>query len=144
MALHVISGAAYGRPFEWEASDDVSLGRKLSYLDSLRQVVYNLLILFIFPRWMLRLPIKRLQNTETAYTEFGRYLQELVDSEKTREESTSLNSVLKALVQHSTENTTGPLKEQRILSDEELIGNAFVILLGGHESTYAPPLNMCH
>lgn len=93
---------------------------------------------------MLRLPIERLQNTDTAYTEFGRYLHELIDSEKTREESTSLNSVLKALVDHSTESTTGPLKEQRVLSDEELIGNAFVILLGGHESTYIPPQNTCH
>ena len=144
MALHVISGAAYGRLFEWEASDNVSPSHKLSYLDSLRQVVKDLLILFIFPRWMLRLPIERLQNTDTAYTEFGRYLHELIDSEKTREESTSLNSVLKALVDHSTESTTGPLKEQRVLSDEELIGNAFVILLGGHESTYIPPQNTCH
>jgi len=92
---------------------------------------------------MLQLPIKRLQGTETAYTEFGKYLQELVELEKYREEATKLNSVLKALVDHSAENTTGSVKEQRVFNDEELIGNAFVILLGGHESTYLPR-NLCH
>jgi hypothetical protein len=95
MALHVISGAAFGHPLEWEASDNASPGHKLSYLDSLRQLIRDLLILFIFPRWMLQLPIKRLRDTETAHTEFGRYIQELVDAEKTREESTNLNSVLR-------------------------------------------------
>ena len=144
MALHVISGAAYGRPFDWEASDKVSPGHKLSYLDSLRQVINDLLILFILPRRMLQLPINRLQVTETAYTEFGRYLQELVELEKNRGEATSLNSVLKSLVDHSAQNTSESVKEQRVFNDEELIGNAFVILLGGHDSTYIPQKNVCH
>ena len=92
---------------------------------------------------MLQLPINRLQVTETAYTEFGRYLQELVELEKNRGEATSLNSVLKSLVDHSAENTSESVKEQRVFNDEELIGNAFVILLGGHDSTYIPQKNVC-
>ena len=139
LALHVISGAAYGRPFDWETADEISPGHKLSYNESLRTLVSNLLILFIFPRWMLKLPFTALQRTGLVYSEFGSYLQELVNSERNREEPTRLNSVLKALVNNSAD-TAGPLKEQRTLTDEELVGNAFVILLGGHESTYEPLL----
>ena len=51
-----------------------------------------------------------------------------------------MNSVLKALVDNSAD-TAGPSKDQRTLTDEELIGNAFVILLGGHESTYEAPFH---
>jgi len=137
LALHVISGAGYGRPFDWETSDEISPGHKLSYTESLRTLFNNLLILFIFPRWMLKLPFKALQRTGLVYSEFGSYLQELVNSERNREEPARMNSVLKALVDNSTE-TAGPSKDQRSLTDEELIGNAFVILLGGHESTYEP------
>src|SRR5271169_7045272 len=133
LALHVISGAAYGRPFDWEASNRVEPGHILSYPDSLRSLVNHLIMLFVFPRWMLNLPFKTLQDTKLVYTEFESYLQGLVDAERNRDENTGLNSILKALVDHSAD-TAGPLKERRVLTDEELIGNAFVILLGGHES----------
>ena len=135
LALHVISGAAYGRPFDWEASDQVGPGHKISYPDSLRLLVNHLIMLFVFPRWMLNLPFKALQDTKLVYTEFGSYLQALLNAERNRNETTRLNSILKALVDNSAD-TMGSLKERRVLTDEELIGNAFVILLGGHESTY--------
>lgn len=90
---------------------------------------------------MLRLPIKALQEAKLAYTEFRNYLQALVDAERNHIEDsrTGLNSVLKALVDNSVDNPSS--KERRVLTNEELIGNAFVILLGGHESTYTSPLS---
>jgi len=70
-----------------------------------------------------------------VYNEFREYLQDLIDSERNHQSIAGLDSVLKALVDHSVDGATGTTKDRRVLTDEELIGNAFVILLGGHEST---------
>lgn len=109
----------------------------MPFVGSLRALVDNLIIIVMLPRWMLSLPFKRLRETRMAYNEFGDYVRKLIDSEKHRDHSTGtgLNSVLKAFVDGSTD-AAGVLKEGRILSDDELLGNAFLMLLAGHETTY--------
>jgi cytochrome P450 len=135
LALHIISGAGYGRPFDWETADNISPGHTLPFSHSLRVLVNNLILLFVFPRWILNLPIKKLPETKLVYNEFRRYLQDLIDAERNHQSIAGLDSVLKALVDHSADGTTATTKDRRVLTNEELIGNAFVILLGGHEST---------
>ena len=75
-------------------------------------------------------------NEANAYGEVDQYLQELVDLEKNRTETVEVNSILKLLVDHSVEGP-GTHKERGLLQDRDIIGNAFVLLLGGHESTYS-------
>jgi len=136
LALHVIIGAAYGQSFDWKANEKPPPGHTMSLVEAIRVLINNhLLLLFIFPRWTLNLPFKPFTQTKMVYEEFGRHIQGLIDAEKSGG-TTSNNSVLKLLVEYSAEN---PDKEGKaILSDEELIGNAFVIMMGGHESTYPP------
>jgi cytochrome P450 len=65
--------------------------------------------------------MKRLQDTQIAFNEVGKYMEEIISEEKETD-----HSVLQALV------------KGRVLNKSELVGNAFVILLAGHESTYRP------
>jgi cytochrome P450 len=139
LALHVICGAGYGYSFDWEATDDISLpNHRMTFRESLRTIIKNITLLFIIPRWMFKLPLKRMQSTIEAYGEVDRYLQELIDLEKNRPETIGVKSILKLLVDHSVEGR-GTLKERGLLQDRDIIGNAFVFLLGGHESTYPHP-----
>jgi cytochrome P450 len=118
LSLHVISGAGYGRSFDWNSFGEIAPGHQLSFSQSLRSLVDNIILLFIFPRWVFKLPMKRLQHTQIAFDEVGRYMEEIISEEKETD-----HSVLQALVKGG------------VLNKSELVGNAFVILLAGHEST---------
>ena len=135
VALHVISAAGYGYPFDWESSSDPKAGHQMSFRESILLTLDNLLTLFAVPKVLYGLPIKHLQKTNLASIEFGKYLQELVDLGRNRHEKSAQNdSILNALVAHSTE-VQGHSKE-RVLTDDEIVGNAFIFLLAGHETTY--------
>ena len=133
LALHVICGAVYGHTFDWESSDIIPEGHKMSFVTSLHILVEKMITLFIFPRWMLKLPFKQLTDTRAVYREFGNYLRELINIAKA-EEQTVPNNALSLLVQNSIHGTDGPLSSRGILSDDELTGNAFLLLLAGHET----------
>jgi cytochrome P450 len=63
--------------------------------------------------------MNRLRHAQIAFDEVGRYMEEIISEEKEMH-----HSVLLALV------TKGG-----VLNKSELVGNAFMILLAGHEST---------
>jgi hypothetical protein len=75
LTLHVISGAGYGRSFDWNSSGEISPGHQLSFIQSLRSLVDRIILLFIFPRWVFKLPMKRLQDTQIAFNEVGKYME---------------------------------------------------------------------
>lgn len=135
IALHVITAAGYGYPFEWESSGEVLPGHQMSFRESIHVTLDNLVTLAAVPRWLLKSPIENFRRTEQAYTEFGKYLQGLIDVGKRGQamKSRNANNILQALIQHSGE-TPGDVKD-RVLSDDEIIGNAFIFLLAGHETT---------
>src|SRR5215471_8515689 len=91
VALHVISGAGFGYPFDWESSSEVKVGHQMSFRESILVTLDNLTTLFAVPKFLSGLPIKHLQKTNLASTEFGRYLQELVDLARSRHEKSAQN-----------------------------------------------------
>ena len=137
VALNVMSGAGYGFPLEWESCTEINVGHQMSFHESILFTLDNLVILFSVPRFFSGLPIKHLQKTNLASTELGRYLQELVDLARSRHEKSSQNdSILNALVARSAE--VQEHSKERVLRDDEIVGNAFIFLLAGHETTYIP------
>jgi cytochrome P450 len=121
LTLHVIAGAGYGRSFDWNSSGEVSPGHTLSFVQSLRSLVDHVMLFFLLPKSFFSLPIKCLKDTRIAYDEVGEYLEELITEEKGVKDVN--HSVLTALVKGG------------VLSQSELVGNAFIILIAGHEST---------
>ena len=67
LTLHVISRASYSRSFNWNSSKEGEARHKLSLIQSLRSLVNHIMLLFIFPIWVFKLPLKRLQETQLAF-----------------------------------------------------------------------------
>ena len=88
------------------------------------------------PKKLWRLPIKNLRIADEGYREFGAYMHDIIQKEKQMEKNNQAQNLLSVLVQ----NTGTPSDEGKVLSDQEIIGNIFIYLIGGHETTYFTPL----
>jgi len=135
IALHVITAAGYGYPFEWESSTEIPSGHQMSFRESIHMTLDNLVTHAALPKWLLKLPIRNFPRIAQAYNEFEKYLRELIDIGKREQmvKSKSANNILQALIQHSGE-TQEDIKD-RVLTEDEIVGNAFIFLLAGHETT---------
>lgn len=127
--------AGFGYPLEWEGTGEIAAGHQMSFHDSIHATLDNIITLVAVPRIMFRLPIKHLQDTKRAYDEVGQYLYDLIElAERNHKTKTDAEeNILSNLVAHSINVWEGP--EDHALRDDEIIGNAFVFLLGGHETT---------
>lgn len=93
------------------------------------------------------LPIKRLQHVNEAYQEFELYLKRMIASRKATAESDvreargGRRDLLGALVHASQQEASiDPLNSGKLkgtLSDEEVLGNMFVIMAAGHGESEA-------
>ncbi|KAJ3410753.1 hypothetical protein HDV05_003292 [Chytridiales sp. JEL 0842] len=131
MALSVISAAAFGIRLEWESENSskkvAPQGHSMSFQDALVTVMYRLGPLLITPRFMFKLPIKYLRDTYAAYEDLNKYLKEFIAN--STNSSSDSNTLLSLLVNAANE------EEGQSLTQEELIGNAFIFMVAGHETT---------
>jgi cytochrome P450 len=158
LSLHVISRAGFGRKLEWPTdstvtthgaaytdpskiknqADDIDPGHRMSYTYSLHCLLDNILFQFLMPRWLLsRLPFARTRLANEAYFEWGQYMREMVSRKKA--ELASANNaydqvdivgqlVRGQVASKDAKNSPPPL------TDSEILGNAFVLILAGHET----------
>jgi cytochrome P450 len=132
--LHVITGAGFGVPFSWEvSSDEVWPNHQLSFRNAVSSVLHHLLGIVLIPKPLWKLPFEYLHEAEQGYKEFGKYMHELLDREKKRGKDSDGQNLLAALVKHAAEDDVG---EKGRLTDQEIIGNTFIFLIAGHETTY--------
>ena len=136
LSLHVISGAGFGVFFTWEASssEEIWPGHNLSFRKSIETVLQHIVAIVLIPRLLWKLPVKYLRDTEEGYEEFGRYMHELLDRERNLGKESDGRNLLSALVKHSAAEA-GDGTEQGFLDDQEIIGNTFIFLIAGHETT---------
>jgi cytochrome P450 len=145
IALHVITGAGFGVPFTWnKSSDEVWPKHTLSFRDAVSNLVNNLLPLVVLPKVVRQLPVQSLRTVEEAYGEFGTYLREILAREKALskegKDQDAHPNLLSALVKHAAMVEEGGVSAA--LTDQEIIGNTFIFLIAGHETTYL--LIRCH
>ncbi|KAI0320557.1 cytochrome P450 [Amylostereum chailletii] len=134
-ALSVIARCGFGLPMHWDtesdldgdSQDDMVFGRALGTVSD------SFLLRLITPRWMYWLPIRRLQEIEKAYTWLRHTMTLLIAAR--REEfgqdpaSETRQDLFSKMVQASQ-------KEGKLaMSDDELIGNTFLMLFAGHDTT---------
>jgi cytochrome P450 len=135
ISLHVIAAAGYGCQFEWESATFVPPGHQLSFRDSICLTLDNLVTLLMAPEWLRKLPFPHMRETQLAYIEFRKYLHDIIGMGKRQVKIKSgigENNIINALVRHSK----GTALTERVLNDDEIIGNAFIFLLAGHDSRY--------
>jgi cytochrome P450 len=142
ITLHVFFAAGFGHPFEWEGSDDVWQGHTLSPVGAISTVVDHLLAYLFIPKRILNLPVAYFKKIMTAYNEAGQYYREFIELEKKGllAKAGGAKTVLGQLVSNSFYDTEGETDDER-LTDEEIIGNIFIFIVAGYETSYKPSLD---
>ncbi|KAJ7147264.1 cytochrome P450 [Mycena filopes] len=130
-ALTLISRCAFGQPLSWDGPADSTT---MPFGEALSIISATSVLRFVLPRWVYRLPIKRLRDIETAYTSLIPFMDNLI---KTRREELSAEDqddktrkdVFRLMIRAS--ESEGNLR----MSDDELIGNTYLMLFAGQDTT---------
>ncbi|RYP59499.1 hypothetical protein DL769_008504 [Monosporascus sp. CRB-8-3] len=161
LALHIIGFVGFGLRLLWPgqtlpvdadprlakyASLDVPAGHSLSFKEAIAGVLEHLLILLITPSAIVDyLPFKILRRAKEARNNFAKYMKEfLADKvEDVRQGDKDVGmDIMGSLVATSyhderakaeTSESRGVASTQ--LTDAEIIGNAFIMFLAGHETS---------
>ncbi|EJD08594.1 cytochrome P450 [Fomitiporia mediterranea MF3/22] len=138
LALLIIASCGFGLPFSWDEPPTGSDG-SMSLQEALRVASEYNLARTSAPKWFWKLPIKKYQYVESANRTLGAFMknqvalrkqeirQDIVDNGKLESERSDVFSRL--VLANESEAEKLPLDE------EELIGNVFVLLFAGHETT---------
>ncbi|KAH7231527.1 hypothetical protein NW759_015329 [Fusarium solani] len=163
LALHVISRVGLGLRLLWpgdettENSDvkqsvynslEPSEGHSMSFEGALSTLLENVAWVHLVPGWILkRLPLKPANLAHESYTNWKKYMSELfVDKldETRRGKHGDGMDIMRALAMASVEGQAlGPSPSptekaelpQSVLSNAEVMGNTFIFILAGHETT---------
>ncbi|KAL0569773.1 hypothetical protein V5O48_012184 [Marasmius crinis-equi] len=132
-ALLVLGICAFGFNFDWSAPPETAEG-EMTVQEAIRTLLDANMMLSFAPQWVQNLPFNRFRRPQDAYNQLTRFMQDQVKHRKaevrgqTREEYK--RDAFSMLVQ-ANEDAEGKYR----LNDEELIGNVFVMLFAGHETS---------
>lgn len=132
ITLFVIGAAGFGRPMSWTEDGIVPPGHQLTFKDALRTVTQDLTIKLLVPRWAMGLT-KRFRRARLAFDELHQYLTEMIHERQGFQHKEDDNDLLSSLLLANDDDDLS--KDEVKLSDSELIGNIFIFLVAGHETT---------
>lgn len=78
------------------------------------------------PNFLLKSPIPYFHNLDLTFSEFDKYLVEVVE-QGMRENDSSKNDILSCLIRG--------MDKENPLSNQEILANVFIFLIAGHETT---------
>ncbi|TPX32147.1 hypothetical protein SmJEL517_g04693 [Synchytrium microbalum] len=124
LTMFVISGAGFGLSLDWNREDQAGYeNHKLSFKQSAGAFL-DVSVLF------------------KINAQFDSYLREFIADAKSGKKMNE-NNVLRALVVSTGEDDdfTGKAEasDKRVMTEAEIVGNCFIIMLAGHETTYETP-----
>ncbi|RDW92411.1 hypothetical protein BP5796_01805 [Coleophoma crateriformis] len=170
LALHIITRIGFGVRLLWpgeslgekQSEEDAAFssneppeGHSLSFEDSLSTLLERLLWVLLTPKWLLKqLRFHGAKEGFEAFINWRQYLTELLTKKlaEVREgkESDGMD-IMGSLVKSSYENpgpnaSSGRAEKKdagpKVLSDSDILGNAFVMIVAGHE-TSANSIHFC-
>ncbi|EAU86315.2 614/534 cytochrome P450 [Coprinopsis cinerea okayama7 len=128
IALFVIGAAGFGRKISWKEEDNCPPGHAMSFKQALHIAAENIVVRAAFPGFIRKL-VPSLRKINLAYEELGLYMQDLIRERLDSAEKAEKHDLLSLLVEHSDEDKENPL------TDQEVMGNIFLFLVAGHETT---------
>ncbi|OTA02437.1 Cytochrome P450 [Trichoderma parareesei] len=150
LALNIISYVGFGMRLLWPGethpagtdpkllkygSHEPTAGHKLSFTDTMELLLHYLLLLLIVPRWILRmLPFENIKKAVLSYDEYVSYMNELLD-EKIDEARKGEHVEGMDLMGQLAKSSFGTDTKEATLTRDEIIGNAFIMFVAGHETT---------
>ena len=159
ISLHIISKAGFGVHLDWpgaKGSDDgekseLKDGHTMTYTAALGELLEHIIPVIVTPKWLLkRLPTKTAKIAYESFHEWDRYMWEMFNEKKSRilaGTSTKSMDLMTAMLRAAGVSGEGDeakrgKQPQQALTDQEIIGNAFVFILAGHETT-ANSIHFC-
>ncbi|RPD56051.1 cytochrome P450, partial [Lentinus tigrinus ALCF2SS1-6] len=131
ITLLVIGVAGFGRRISWNEDAIAPPGHSMTFKEALQEVSHRLFLKVIFPSWMLRWGPSKFRYFARSYVELEKYLAEMVHARRTAEVKEERNDLFSNLLDANELEHDSAAK----LSDEELIGNVFLFLVAGYETT---------
>ncbi|KAG9559959.1 putative P450 monooxygenase, partial [Aureobasidium melanogenum] len=149
LSLHVISFAGFGRRLLWpheELKENgkvgvVPEGHTMTYKDALSTLLHNIIAVMLLPKWFLaNSPIKQNKIAYESFIEWGKYMREMYQDKKAEVKAGAKGEgmdLMGALVSGAgiKANLDPEKADAQLLTDSEILGNAFVFILAGHETT---------
>jgi cytochrome P450 len=161
-ALNIIGYVGFGLKLPWPHEENKGgfhpkygsikppPGFTYSFVDTMAQLLDNVLMLLLVPNWLLKLaPSKRGKMAVDSRQDYEKYMQELLEEkiaealkgERPKEGMDLIGQLVrssyeldsKQVGQKGANGSTTP--RSITLSRDEITGNAFVMLVAGHETT---------
>lgn len=159
LTLHIIGYVGFGLRLLWPGQElppdtdpklikystlDPPEGHTLNFIDAVAKTLDHLLLLMLVPKSILRLlPFKTTKKALDAEKNYLKFMQEFLqdkieDVNKEGKQNAGMD-IMGQLVRTSygdkQSSTKGKSNEVLGLTDDEIIGNAFIMLVAGHETT---------
>jgi cytochrome P450 len=144
IAFNILSTIGYGMPTKWDAAEkQAGKGEKMELMEALLHLVDGLILLVVFPPWLLRqswMPTSLRQIGE-AYYQFYEHSSELLQKEREalRSSGTIRNSFLSSLASVNDNEADPYEKEGRLnkpaFTEEQITGNLYTFTLAGYDTT---------
>ncbi|KAL4966561.1 cytochrome P450 [Aspergillus stella-maris] len=140
LTLAVISLAGFGKRLDWKSTAQTE--DESSFLSAISDTVRYIVLILIIPRWVLMLtPWKR---AAVAQFQLEQHLRGIIRDQRTKlakdinhTDAYSRGNLLTAIVRASIvleSESNGP-SQPKGFNDEETMGNVFIYLLAGYETT---------
>ncbi|GJE92931.1 cytochrome P450 [Phanerochaete sordida] len=131
IALFVIGVAGFGRQMTWQEDAKLPAGHTLTFKEALHTVSTGVFVKLATPAWMLRRGLtQRMRETNVAFRELEQYMLEMIQARRSSEKKEERYDLFSNLLDASEDDEGQPK-----LADSELLGNIFIFLLAGHETT---------
>ncbi|KAJ6627792.1 cytochrome P450 [Mycena sp. CBHHK59/15] len=131
LAFLIISTCGFGFPSTW-ATPPKSADGEMPVQEALRVVAETHLLALTLPRWLMHLPIPRFKTARIARDRLAAFMQGQV-TERKAEVASGGDTRADAFTMLVKANQDESSKFQ--LDDSELIGNVFLFMFAGHETT---------
>lgn len=162
-ALNIIGYVGFGLKLPWPheetsggfhptfGSIDPPSGFRYSFVDTMAQLLDNVLMLLLVPTWLLSLaPFARSKMAAGSRIDYEKYMEELLEEkigeakrgESPKEGMDLIGQLVRSSYDLDGDNTGGSGGKAVTLTRDEITGNAFVMLVAGHETT-ANALHFC-
>ncbi|ROV92367.1 hypothetical protein VMCG_09104 [Cytospora schulzeri] len=152
VALNIIASVGFGLRFFWEGQgmpDDLSAlnrkyasfeppaGHSMTFVNSLATVLEKITFLLVFPRWLLQiLPFKATKLALEAHNNYNKYMEEFmqdkIEASQCGDASEGGMDIMGQLVRAKY---GGKTKDAAQLADSDILGDAFIVIVAGHETT---------
>jgi cytochrome P450 len=125
MLRHTLN-IGFGRRMSWVDDEGVPPNHQMTFKDAIQEVSTNLPTKLMVPDWAMGFT-KRTRKVRLAFEELDGYLLEMISNRRNAEKKEERYDLLSSLLDASADDPT--------FTDRELIGNIFLFLIAGHETT---------